>query len=519
MDRRQATRYRTDVRFPHVGLWPMVAEPGPLFRWGVLLRRSSLNTVTDEHGCVRHYEDSTERQELEVVWHIREHNMGVIVDSYKDIASAWRPGAKRPRFKHALVDIAAGRIDGIACLNVDRLTRQKGQVRPILNALESMGGRLFCLEDELDTADDSPEANTELRLYQLVDRAEREARRASERMKLAIKHRARKGLPHRGGNRPFGLTGDWRGLVPEEAHLLQMAALDIDVGTETPTSIARAWTDKGIPTPVGNTFWHAKNVAKILLSPRLAAKTEHEGVLYDTPAVPAILDEALWLRVREKLTGKRRPGRRETRQLSNIALCSVCGLVLVSGLENNGAAVYVCKKRPSVPGACGSVNIRIDKLDAKVSAEVVTFLNDKPRAQALLDTHRLETPEMAAIDTRYAELQDNKVALNRAAFNPPQGVKRLPPDEYYELLAEIEREQGQLQRQRAVNRDAQPLKDALAHEWTLQAWQAEPVEWRRGIIKLVCERIEVSPVSQRGATKGHVGAVHNPDRIRVKLAG
>jgi DNA invertase Pin-like site-specific DNA recombinase len=146
----------------------MVAAPGPNFRWGVLLRRSTLNKAIDHLGEVRRFEDSTERQELEVVWHIRDNNMGIVVESYKDIASAWRPGAKRPRFKHALVDIAAGRIDGIAVLNIDRLTRCKDQVRPILNALEAMGGRLFSLEDELDTADDSPDANTELRLYQLV---------------------------------------------------------------------------------------------------------------------------------------------------------------------------------------------------------------------------------------------------------------------------------------------------------------------------------------------------------------
>jgi DNA invertase Pin-like site-specific DNA recombinase len=334
-----------------------------------LLRRSTLNKALDEHGQMRHFEYSTERQELEVVWHLREHDMGVIVDSYKDIASAWRPGASRPRFKHALVDIAAGRIDGIGVLNIDRLTRRKDQVRPILNALEAMGGRLFSLEDELDTADNDPDSNTELRLYQLVERAEREARRASERMKLAIKHRARKGLPHRGGNRPFGHTLDWRGLVPEEARLIEQAAQGIDSGAETPFSIARAWTNKEIPTPTGKTRWEPKNVSYLLLSPRMAAKTECEGVLYDTSGVPAILDEALWLRVREKLATKRKVGRRETRQLSNIAVCSVCGLSLVAGIENDGASVYVCKRRPSVPGACGSVNIRTDKLDAKVSPD------------------------------------------------------------------------------------------------------------------------------------------------------
>jgi hypothetical protein len=192
--------------------------------------------------------------------------------------------------------------------------------------------------------------------------------------------------------------------------------------------------------------------------------------------------------------------------------------VLVSGIENNGARVYVCKKRPSVPGACGSVNIRIDKLDSKVNAEVVAFLNNKQRAQALLDTHRLNTPELAEIDARYAELEDDKLALERAAFRPPQGVKRLPTERYWELRAEIEREQAQLSRRRVVNRDAQPLKDALNRAWSLEAWGAEPMEYRRAIVRIVVERIEVSPVAQRGSEKGHFGAVHNPERIVVTFA-
>jgi hypothetical protein len=181
--------------------------------------------------------------------------------------------------------------------------------------------------------------------------------------------------------------------------------------------------------------------------------------------------------------------------------------------------VYVCKKRPSVPGACGSVNIRTDKLDDRVNAEVVAFLNDKVRAKALLDQQRLDTPEMAAIDTRYAELEDNKLALERAAFNPPQGVRRLPIEHYWQLRTEIEEEQAQLQRRRVVNRDAQPLREALGREWTIEDWEAEGMEFRRAIVRLVVERIEVSPVARRGAEKGHLGAVHDPDRIKVKLAG
>ena len=70
-----------------------------------------------------------------------------------------------------------------------------------------------------------------------------------------------------------------------------------------------------------------------------------------------------------------------------------------------------------------------------------------------------------------------------------------------------------------MNRDAQPLREALKHEWTKEEWGNRPLEWRRAVIRLVVERIEVKRVSERGAAKGHLGAVHNPDRVKVELAG
>jgi DNA invertase Pin-like site-specific DNA recombinase len=226
----------------------MAAEPGPDFRWGALLRASKPKRVILPDGTVKVIEESIDRQDLELIHHIRDNNMGVIVDSYKDVASAWQPGAKRPRYKHALVDLAAGYIDGIACLAVDRLTRRRDQVRPILNAMEEMGGRLFFLWDELDTASDDPD--TELRLHELVTRAEREAERTSRRYKLVAQHRARKGLHHPGNMRPYGHTKDYRGLVDEEAEMLFQAAKAVDQGKAV-NAIVEEWTQRGVPTVGG----------------------------------------------------------------------------------------------------------------------------------------------------------------------------------------------------------------------------------------------------------------------------
>jgi DNA invertase Pin-like site-specific DNA recombinase len=496
----------------------MVAEPGPDFRWGVVLRKSKLKKAVNEHGQVHLVVESMDHQELEVVAHIRDNDMGIIVETYKDIASGWSPTAKRPRYKHALADLASGWIDGIAVLAVDRLTRRTDQVRPILNALEEMGGRLFALWDELDTAYNDPEHNTELRLHELADRAEREARRTSKRYKMVAQARARKGLHHPTRVRAYGHTKDYRHLVDVEAEMLFHAAKAVDHGKAVGTIVAE-WTRRGVPTVEGKTRWHHRVLQRILVSPRMVGKREYEGTLIDVPYMPPILPEELWRRVRRKLLDNPpQRGRGESRELTNIALCGICDLPLISSSEKRGP-IYACRKRPAQPGACGGVTILVANLDAKVDAEVVTFLNDRPRAQALLDRHRLETPEIAAIDARYAELEDNKLALERAAFNPPQGVRRLPTERYWELRTEIEREQEQLQRRRIVNRDAQPLREALGQQWTVQEWRSKPLQWRRAVLRLVVERIEVTPVAHRGAAKGHIGAVHNPDRIKVKLAG
>jgi site-specific DNA recombinase len=401
-------------------------------------------------------------------------------------------------------------------LAVDRLTRRRDQVRPILNAMEEMGGRLFFLWDELDTASDDPD--TELRLHELVARAEREAERTSRRYKLVAQHRARKGLHHGSGRRAYGHTRDYRQLVIPEAEMLFQAAKEIDQGKAMHTIVQR-WTRVGVPTLEGNGRWHQKVLRRILSSPRMVGKREYEGALIDIEYMPASLPEELWRRVRTKLLNNPKRGPGESRELTNIALCGICGLPLVAQIDRAGP-VYLCKKRPSQPGACGGIVILVSSLDAKVNNEIAAFLNDKQRANALLDQHKLDTPEMAAIDARYAELEDDKLALERARFRPPQGVERLPDERYYELRSEIEREQEQLRRRRIVNRDAHPLREALGREWTVNAWESEPLEWRRAVIRLVVERIEVTrKIGHGGAEKGHLGAVHNPERIKVKLAG
>jgi DNA invertase Pin-like site-specific DNA recombinase len=83
----------------------MTAEPGPSFRWGLVLRRSQYNRRLAVNGEVERYEESTSRQELDLIQHIRANDMGIIAQTYTDIASAYKRDAKRPEFQNALDDL------------------------------------------------------------------------------------------------------------------------------------------------------------------------------------------------------------------------------------------------------------------------------------------------------------------------------------------------------------------------------------------------------------------------------
>jgi hypothetical protein len=69
----------------------MVAEPGPNFRWGVVLRKSKLKRTVNPLREVELVAESMDHQELEVVSHIRDNNMGVIVETYKDMPRGGAP--------------------------------------------------------------------------------------------------------------------------------------------------------------------------------------------------------------------------------------------------------------------------------------------------------------------------------------------------------------------------------------------------------------------------------------------
>ena len=165
---------------------------------------------------------------------------------------------------------------------------------------------------------------------------------------------------------------------------------------------------------------------------------------------------------------------------------------------------------------------RVRLFDDVLDAELVEFINDHGRIQTALDAYRLPTPDMEAIEERFTQLEDDKIKLHKAYFRPPKGQPRLSEEFYYEQLREISAEQEELSHKRLVNREAEPLRALLRRDtpWTVEEWRREPLGWRRGIIQLVTERIEVAKSPTRGGSlKGTTGGYFDRERIRIKFIG
>jgi site-specific DNA recombinase len=485
----------------------MAAEPGPEFRWGIVTRRSQYNADGTE--------GSTRRQEHAVLQHITSHDMGRVVAVYKDVASAYKEDAQRPEFEAALLDLQAGRIDGIAVWRIDRLVRRSEQFRRVLDVLEGSGGRLFSLVEGIDTSDPDRRFVNELILDMLTRLAEMEAEGTAQRMMLMHEDRARQGLPLRTQVRPFGHTLDWSALVPHEVELIHEAVRRVLAG-ESVYTIGRDWHRRGVQTASGKP-WHWDSLRGIITSSRMVAMREYGDRLFPYTDVPPILDMETWQAVREALKVRNpRPGKRAMYQLSGIGVCGLCDVPLVSGSDSRQARpTYVCRKRRAYPNACGHVSATRDYVDGCIAEQVSDFLNNRPRVMTLLRQHA-KGAELDALHNRQRELNDSLVALD-SALNPPPGRPRLPLDRYWAQVDAIEAERAQIQGKLAVTREAALLTETMSVNWTPEVWAEQPLEWRRAVLGFVCERVELHRPTKRGQP-GRYGTEFDPERVKVKFA-
>lgn len=173
--------------------------------------------------------------------------------------SASKASVVRPSYDAMIQAVKEGKIDGILCWDMDRLTRQLRQVVDLIELSETTGVQVATLATgEMDITSNVGTLMTLLS----GGKARGEMKDKSKRHRLAYKQAAEMGKSTV-RFRPFGWSDHTlNALHPVEAPMVQKAATDLLAGVSL-NAIAAQWNDTGI-TPVRGTVWTTNAVGKLM---------------------------------------------------------------------------------------------------------------------------------------------------------------------------------------------------------------------------------------------------------------
>lgn len=418
---------------------------------------------------------------------------GLLVGVFSDPDVSISRLSKKPRqdWPKVVALIDAGQLDGVLATEVERLYRQPKEAEILIDLAHGKPPRPVTILDVEGRRYDLATTNGEHDFRAHVNNASREAAKIADRSKRKKLAHAREGRPS-GGTRPFGYERDLVTVCEGEAVLIRKAAERVLAG-DSLRSIVAEWNAHGITTPVGKP-WARYPLKRLLLSPRIAGRRQHQGAVIGPATWPAILDPEQAELVRRILTDPARGARsRVTGRsylLSGILECSECGTRLYGSLHTNsrdGSKVrqYSCKRGPGF-GGCGRVHQLADPLDQLVSEAVLVAL-DSPGLGAALRARSQNGQEAELL----ARLQAGESRLAQLADDYVDGT--FDKATYIRQKARVTERLEQTRR--ALDRVAsRRTLVALPPAGRLRAaWAAASVDQRRAIIAAVVEKVLLHP--------------------------
>jgi len=399
----------------------------------------------------------------------------------------------RPSYQRMLADLEAGLRDAVICVDLDRLTRRPVELEAFMDLADRHGVALANVSGDTDLS--TSDGRFKARIMGAVARQESEKK--AERVAREHEQSARRGVP-RGSRRSFGYEDDRITVREDEAELIRDAVQRILAG-ETMPSIARLWTDKGIPTPQhAPNGWGASTVASILRNPRIAGLRAYKGEIVAEGIWEPIIDRGTFEALQARIKRVARVGRPATRLLTGIARCGRCGRPLWSSTgsdSRHGNMRYACIKRPGTAG-CGSTTVVCTPLDELITGAVLHRLNSKQMMRALTTKSKRKR-----VDVDLAQLERD---LDDLAADHGQG--RISRREWLAARTPLE---DRLARARRAH-DAEHGTAALAPfrgTDIAATWEQLPVERRRAVLNALIDRVIIKPATKHNFDPNRVDVV------------
>lgn len=446
--------------------------------------RTSLDKSGQGLGVERQREDCTKLAEARG-WQVTE----VLVEN--DTSASNGP---RPQFDRLLRLMESRQVDAVVVWHVDRLLRKMTDLERVIEIVERTGMRLATVSGDIDLGTDM--GRMVGRIMASVSRAEVE--RKSARQKRANAQAAAAGKPH-GSRRPFAYEADLVTVRESEAAVLRDMAGKVIAGWGY-KEVAYWLNGQSITTTLGHP-WYPITVRNMLSKKRYAGIREYDGTEY--PAVwPAVFTPDVWSRLQltMRLRRERRPDMPEARRylLTGFVRCGRCGRPM------NGSArrdrpdgplrrTYICRVQGDTQrqGGCGRVRRNADALDWWIT-EAVIFRLDSPALGELLSSSHDDDDVRKALGSQQAQKQrlDALIDDYSTGLLTRQQFARAKASAETELQRLSDTVQ-ELQRHRVATNLLMPGQSVR------QAWESESDGWRRHLMELLIDYIEVLPGSSK----------------------
>lgn len=271
-------------------------------RCAIYTRKSS------EEGLAQEFNSLDAQREACVAFIASQKHEGwVLVPDHYDDGGISGGTLERPGLKRLMQHLDEGRIDQIVVYKIDRLTRSLADFAKLVERLEGAGASFVSVTQSFNTAT----SMGRLTLNVLLSFAQFEREVTAERIRDKLAASKQKGM-WMGGTVPLGYAKDERSLkiVEDEAdtvrtiyRLYEEHGSLVDVREEADRLGLRSRPRKSggndaaekVPAKLGIT-----NIHYILTNPTYAGKIRHRDRIHPGHH-PAIVDEATWQRVQERL--------------------------------------------------------------------------------------------------------------------------------------------------------------------------------------------------------------------------
>jgi len=456
----------------------------------------------------------------EALYYARQNGLKLVVAAIyeeNDVSASKYSTKPRPDYLDILEFIKANQVDIIFATEMERLCRRPREMEDVIDLSEvtDLRGIYFTSDDHYDLRT----VNGISRARDAVNRADRESRKISERIKRKLADRASEGASH-GGRRPYGYKpGGMELEEPEAAIIRQMG--DMVLAGKSCREIAYWANEEGYPTAEGK-LWPAVSVQNMLRRPRYVGIRVHKGVRYEAKWPAVFTDRDQWdkIQLTLNLTASKyadRPiGYRYL--LTGLVYCGKCGMSLNGQKrpqrDGSRPRYYGCRTEGTTQRrrGCGGIGIRADALDHWIT-EAVLFRLDTPDLAKLLSSNDEADVKLAGLleERNAQQLQLNGFVQDYALRLLTREQFALAKTTAEAEIARIESAIDLINRNRG-GRGLVPLGQALRSAWESN----DSDDWRRSLLALVIERITIHPSHKRPVYMiDGVPTRFDPDRVEV----